>query len=172
MARIFIYVAAAYLVFLLCDYRSKKEALFSDDDRKISVIIALIWPLTLAPLLFYMIASSVSRRNPSHFEPPRRDAAPMTRWKHTKPKGGEYNDMTFGVEKGEAEGASAEDMAAFIETLARRPDAPLPNELTISYPVTGISKTYPPGTPFPSTLVNDWKRGFFMGKDADDHIDS
>jgi hypothetical protein len=136
-----------------------KDADGQGDDRGLHVLFAIIWPLTAFGFCYYSIVKAArvpSRPTPSAFD----YSGPFEPWQ-PKPPAGDYNANTFRPGKEE----SAEDMAAFIKSLESRPDAPLPDALTFSYSLTGISKTYPKGTLFPSALIRDWKRGFYMGEE-------
>lgn len=115
-------------------------------------LCALIWPISVA------FVGDLIARGASPAQDRNDDSRPFEEWK-PKPPGGDYNSNNLGREKGEG----PEDMEAFIKALELRPDAPLPHELTFSYKLTGISKTYPAGTMFPSALLKDWKAGYFMG---------
>lgn len=159
LSRIATYALFACFMYWSCVTNSKRNRDVRAGEKMIFIVVAVLWPLTLVPALIYMLAQSFRSNTVDPFAHDPRDP-PLAPWKPSKPKG-DYNTMMFGEEKA---GASEDDMAAFIETLARRPDAPLPNDITFSYKLTGVTRTYAAGTPFPSALVNDWRRGFYMGK--------
>lgn len=154
-----IYPVVGYLFYLFCMSREGKDT--DDSDRKIFILVALLWPLMLLPTLLYLGGFSNFRDGPLTRS---YDGGQEPGLRRTPSSGKEYNDMAFG----DGKPVDEDDMAAFISHISRRPDAPLPEALTLSYKPTGISKTYPTGTPFPSALVNDWRRGFYMGKQAQD----
>jgi hypothetical protein len=140
------YIIAAALMFQLL------KRVNSEDE--LNFLFVLMWPITLVGLLYYALARPNYGQTPGASEL-------LKKWKRSAPRGGN-DEMILGQD----EDQNAEDMAALIDTLSRHPDAPLPHDLTFSYKLTGISKTYPAGTMFPSTLITDWKRGYFMGQET------
>jgi hypothetical protein len=134
-----------------------------NSDDPLNFFFALMWPITLYALFYYTLSQPTGYPYTSNQE----SGGPFARWKRAAPKGGN-EEMIIG----EGREQNVEDMAAFIDTLASRPDMPLPHELTFSNKLTGISKTYPAGTTFPSALVNDWKRGYFMSKETVEETES
>ncbi|TAL35546.1 MAG: hypothetical protein EPN97_07175 [Alphaproteobacteria bacterium] len=166
IALFFFYPLAGWLVYKVLRMHHSKHPESANDDEGLHIFYAIIWPLTVTGFIFYILflgtridLAAADRGPQGPFEP----------WQ-PKPPGGDYNSNNLGKEKGADE---TEDMDAFIKSLELRPDAPLPHELTFSYKLTGISKTYPAGTMFPSALLRDWKAGYFMGHaKADESFES
>lgn len=149
------YGLGAYLVYYFAYLRDTKRDDTDGNDQAALWLITLFWPVMLIPTIFSLF--NRGSEDQVYHEKSR------TSGRQSAPED-EYNDMAFGERKGDA----PEDMEAFIQSLAQRPDTPLPHELTFSYKLTGISKTYPAGTMFPSSLVRDWRRGYFMGQEMND----
>jgi hypothetical protein len=158
VALFFLYPLGGWLVYKLLRFHHSKNPESAADDDGLHIFYAIIWPLTVFGFVSYIFwlatridFAAADRRGPSE---------PMAPWE-PKPPAGDYNANNLGNFKEE----DPEEMANFIKTLERRPDAPLPDALTFNYKLTGISKTYPAGTMFPSALVNDWRRGYFLGEE-------
>jgi hypothetical protein len=150
------YGLGAYLVYYFAYLRGTRRADPDGNDRAALWLITLFWPVMLIPTISSLFNSgSEDQAYPGKSRKSGGQTAPED----------EYNDMTFGERKGD----EPEDMEVFIQSLAQRPDMPLPHELTFSYKLTGISKIYPAGTMFPSSLIRDWRRGYFMGQEMNDN---
>lgn len=154
-----IYALLGKLCYELLKSRHGKDADTRDYDHGLYVFFGIIWPLTMVGFIYYTLIINTPLE-----PPPSEPTGPFEPWA-PKPPAGDYNSAHVSREKN---AETVEDMAAFIKALETRPDTPLPEALTFSYKLTGISKTYRKGTMFPSALIRDWKRGFYMGEEKEE----
>lgn len=160
VALFIVYALLGKIVYEILQRRGGRDADAASYDGKLNIFFAIIWPLTIFGLVYYLFGRPYYQGTPT----------PREFFFSDKTKVPDRDDNRNPI--GKAKEYDAEDMEAFIRTLERRPDTPLSGELTFSYKVTGVSRTYPAGTPFPSALINDWKRGFYMGDVTEEQADS
>jgi hypothetical protein len=131
--------------------------------RREAAIFSLLW--IVIPSSYLRVASlnffvDLRRRAP-------RPGQPLEEKLGSGPHHADYNKELFPGDKEAgapaALGALTTEDPVFASLLAQRDDL-LREEITVTYAPTGMSRTYAPGTAFPSALRRDWEDGLFKRK--------
>jgi hypothetical protein len=110
---------------------------------------ALVWPLMI------LAAVIINQRRLPPKRPPY--GRPDLTKPHGAPQHADYSEELF-PGKEEEEGKTPDPV---FENLMTQEEELLREEITVTYSPTGVSRTYPPGTPFPAALRRDWEEGLF-----------